>query len=69
MDSPSSLRLIKVLRATLQGVEESGIVSPNGAELVHLRQRLVRAISELELQKGSPAPSEPKMPIVFLFVR
>lgn len=52
MDSPSALRIVKVLRATLQCVEESGVASPGSMELDHLKQHVVRAVSELEAQKS-----------------
>jgi hypothetical protein len=70
MDSPSTLRIAKVLRATLQCVEESGIASPDSSELVHLKQLVVRAVSELELQKKNPAAApEAEAPIVVLRMR
>jgi hypothetical protein len=79
MDSPSALRIVKVLRAALQCVEESGIASPESDELDHLKQQVVLAVSELELQKKSPEvppeperpalPGEPEAPIVVLRMR
>jgi hypothetical protein len=78
MGSPSVLRIAKVLRATLQCVEESGIAPADSSELIQLKQHVVRAVSELELQK-SPAKlepqnqpggkPEPEMPLVILRMR
>jgi hypothetical protein len=63
MGRASASRIAKVLRATLQCVEESGIASPDSSELVRLKQHVVRAVSELELQKNSPVAPEPEAPL------
>jgi hypothetical protein len=70
MDSPSALRVFKVLRATLQCVEESGIAPPDSSELDHLKRQVIRAVSELELQKTVPPEMPiPEMPLVVLRMR
>jgi hypothetical protein len=65
MDSPAALRIARVLRATLQCVEDSGLASPDSSELIHLKQHVVRAVSELEIQKSPPelGPAELEVPV------
>jgi hypothetical protein len=62
MGLPPALRIAKVLRATLQCVEESGIASPDSSELARLKQHVVRAVSELEIQKNSPVAPQSETP-------
>jgi hypothetical protein len=62
MGLPPAPRIAKVLRATLQCVEESGLASPDSSELARLKQHVVRAVSELEIQKNSPIAPQPEVP-------
>ncbi len=63
MGRPPALRIAKVLRATLQCVEESGIASPESSELARLKQHVVRAVSELEILKSSPIAPQSEAPL------
>jgi hypothetical protein len=68
MGQSSTMQLVGILRHSLRDVERDAYATPDSPALVHLKQRLIQSIAELELHKESGSPIRPKERVIVLRV-